>query len=40
MLLGERWAILMAEIVGVFRREVGYLKGRTDRCCWETFGLS
>ena len=34
MLLVYRWAILMAELIGVVDREVGYLNGRIDRCCW------
>ena len=40
MLFVDRWAILMAGIVDVFGRQVGYLNGRIDRCCWEKFGLN
>ena len=33
MLFVEIWAILMAELVGVVRRQVGYFNKRIDRCC-------
>jgi len=34
VLLVEKWAILMAGLIGVVGRELGYLNGRIDRCCW------
>ena len=32
MLLVQNWAILMAGLLGVVGRELGYFIGRIDRC--------
>ena len=34
MSLVDRWAILMAGLIGVVGRQVSYLNGRNSRCLW------
>ena len=34
MFLLDMWAIIMAVLIGVVGRKMGYLNGRFDRCCW------
>ena len=40
MLLVDRWATLMAGLIGVIGREMFYINGRNDSCFWQTGGLS
>ena len=34
MLFVDRWAVLIAGLIGVVVRHVGFLNGRIVWCCW------